>query len=92
LPIPERIENVMERPLGVLGKDKLVFIDQSLWVCTWRLVDKEEESELERHLFIPRDWVTTESLKLCSLTEDGTLFCPRLGEVAVIRTRLRSDF
>lgn len=92
LPIPERIEKVMERPLGVLGKDKLVFIDRSLWVCTWRLVDKEQESELERHFFIPRDWVTTESLKLCSLTEDGTLFCPRLGEVAVIRTRLRSDF
>lgn len=35
--IPSDILNIIERPLTIIGRDRLVFIDKSFWVCTWRV-------------------------------------------------------
>ena len=43
-----------------------------------------------RHFFLPRDWVNTQSLALCTVLNDGTFLCPRKGEIAVIRSGLGS--
>lgn len=45
-----------------------------------------------RHFFLPRDWVNSTSLALCTVLSDGTFLCPRKGDVAVIRSGLGSDW
>ncbi|KAI9750613.1 MAG: hypothetical protein M1815_001698 [Lichina confinis] len=101
--MPEHVAAAVERPIDVLGKDLLVFIDRSLWVCTWRLQRHQKslgsglarplpsKSSIRRHFFLPRDWVTLDSLRMCQVTPDGTFLCPRKHEVAVIKSGLGSD-
>lgn len=43
---------------------------------------------VKRHFTLPRDWINEDNLPLLQLANDGTLFCPKGGEVAVIATRL----
>ena len=33
--LPQDVNEAIERPLNFLGRDRLVFIDKSFWVCTW---------------------------------------------------------
>ena len=77
-------------PLAILGKDNFVFLDFSYWVCTWRL--GTTSGKAQRHFFLPRDWVNTETSRLCQVLDDGTLLCPRKGEVAVINSSLGSGW
>lgn len=59
-----------------------------------RIEDSDALSKLgiTRHFFLPRDWVNTNSLALCTVLSDGTFLCPRKGEVAVIRSGLGSEW
>jgi WD40 repeat protein len=86
--VPEDIMAAIFRPLGVLGKDQLVFLDKSFWVCSWRLLSTGGLSNLVKHFFLPRDWISLEILRLCRILADGTFLCPRKGQVAVIRSSL----
>jgi hypothetical protein len=92
IPIPRDIATVIERPLQILGKDRLVFLDDSFWVCTWRLTHLGGANGMVRHFFLPRDWVNPGSLELCMVMADGTFLCPRKGEVAIIKSNLGSDW
>ena len=47
---------------------------------------------VKRHFFLPRDWLNIECLELAIMTKDGTLFCPRNGEVAIIRDGLKEEW
>ena len=84
------IAAILAVPLAILDKDNLVFLDVSFWVCTWRLGTVPEKSQ--RHFFLPRDWVNTESLGLCKVLDNGTFLCPRKGEVAIIKSTLGSGW
>ncbi|OBT64887.1 hypothetical protein VE03_06430 [Pseudogymnoascus sp. 23342-1-I1] len=84
--IPNEINITIEHPLGIIGKDRLVFIDRSFWICSWSIGSEQEKTQ--RHFFLPRDWVTTEMLALCAVTGDGIVLVPRKGEVAVIQSSL----
>lgn len=89
--IPPDIVARVELPLGILAGSRLAFLDQDLWVCTFRLgsvCNNEGHEGLKRHYFIPRDWVSTESLEQCCIMTDGTVLCPRDDRVAVIRAGL----
>lgn len=91
--IPPDIVARVEHPLGILSGSRLAFLDQDLWVCTYRLGSVYTEgghAGLKRHYFIPRDWVSTESLEQCCMMTDGTVLCPRDDRVAVIRSSLDS--
>lgn len=35
--LPQDVSDSIERPLNLLGRDRLVFIDKSFWLCTWRV-------------------------------------------------------
>jgi len=78
----------IEVPLGILPGKKLVFLDKDLWMCTLKLSSSRQSNAVRRHYFMPRDWVTTDSLKQCCLLQDGTFLCPKDGEVAVIASGL----
>ena len=88
VPIPETITDMIERPLDVLTKDRLVFLDKSFWICTWHLGKGDSANGLARHFFLPRDWIDADVLRLCQVLADGTFLCPRKGEVAVIKSDL----
>lgn len=90
--IPTDIASSIERPLEVLSNGRLVFLDESFWVCSWRIHNPGGPSALMRHFFLPRDWVNAESLELCQVTANGTFLCPRKGEVAIIHSDLGSDW
>ncbi|MCJ1434911.1 hypothetical protein MMC27_004281 [Xylographa pallens] len=105
LSLPEGIRTVLEPTflpsaivcrvkvtLGILPTDHFVFVNMENWVCTWRLGSGDDAPKIRQHYFLPRDWVNADCLRLCLLLADGTLLCPKDGEVAVIRSDLRSDW
>lgn len=91
---PPDISQAFEKALGILGKDLLVFLDKSFWVCTYQIQANIETEHVKpkRHFFLPRDWINAESLDLCQALADGAVVCPRKGEVAVIRSDLASGW
>lgn len=93
LDIPEEISLRIEVPLGIVSGRRLVFLDNDLWMCTFKLDTLHGSNTVNRHFFLPFDWASTEASAQCCLLEDGTLLFPRDGEVAVISSGLaRGDW
>lgn len=87
--IPREIRATIEIPLGILSKDRLVFLDQNHWMCTWRISEESEKTLApQKHFFLPKDWINPEALSICKLTSHGTFLYPRNGEIAVIACSL----
>ncbi|KIX06231.1 uncharacterized protein Z518_04206 [Rhinocladiella mackenziei CBS 650.93] len=86
LRIPPQVAEKIEFPLGILPGSKLVFFDRDLWVCSMVLNSRASLDSFKRHYFIPRDWTSVESIEQCSLLRDGTLICPRDGDVIIVRS------
>ena len=40
---------------------------------------------VEQHYFLPGDWATADEAHVCSVMSDGTLLCPRNGDVAAVQ-------
>lgn len=40
---------------------------------------------IERHYMLPRDWLATREARLCCSMPDGTILCPRNGDVATVQ-------
>lgn len=64
-------------------RDRMVFLDQRNWLCTWEI--NRPANEFKRHFFLPKDWLNVSDFQLVSLNKQGTLLCPRNGEVAIVR-------
>lgn len=84
-----RAPEVAARVKYFLGthKNNVVFLDHDSWLCTWNPRDTAER--IARHLFVPRDWVNTGVAFMAAVNENGTVFWPRFGEVAVVRNGIR---
>lgn len=80
--IPMSIASSIEKPLGMLVGERLVFVNKEFWVCSWPI---RGEKEVKKHFFLPRDWVDVEVLGLCRLLGEGKILCPRKGDVAVVK-------
>ncbi|KAI0406220.1 hypothetical protein F4802DRAFT_559828 [Xylaria palmicola] len=100
--VPPHISSRIREPLAFLSHQRLVFLDVDRWICTWRLPishhsrpprSRGSEAGLpdtEQFYFLPGDWVTANEAYLCSIMPDGTLLCPRNGDVATVQSaRLR---
>ncbi|KAK4113334.1 hypothetical protein N656DRAFT_778094 [Canariomyces notabilis] len=98
------IASRIREPLAILSRRRLVFLDVDRWVSTWRLPSSTEETTagleaarvsdgnpaVEQYYFLPGDWVTGTDTRLCTVTPDGTLLCPRNGDVVTVQAaRLR---
>ena len=90
LDIPEEILLRIEIPLGIISRNRLVFLDNDLWMCTFKLGSLHGSNTLTRHFFLPFDWASTEASAQCCFLQDGTLLFPRDGEVAVISSNFAS--
>lgn len=86
--IPREIRSRIETPLGILSKDRLVFLDQDYWMCTWRISEDSNIVAPKKHFFLPKDWINAEALSICLLTASGAFLYPRNGEIAVIECGL----
>lgn len=86
--IPREIRARVEIALGVLSKDRLVFLDQDYWMCTWHISEDSTILAPKKHFFLPKDWINPEALSICVLTASGTFLYPRNGEIAVIESGL----
>ena len=82
----ETVAKQVKQLLGVY-KMNLVFLDYDCWVCTWNMQD--EKGHVTRHFFVPKDWVYTSTAHMAVVNAHGTLFCPRYGDVAVVRNGIR---
>ncbi|OIW35531.1 hypothetical protein CONLIGDRAFT_666106 [Coniochaeta ligniaria NRRL 30616] len=51
--------------------------------------DIEGIEGVTRHFFAPKDWLNTNTSHLTVVHGQGTLFCPRYGEVAIVRNGMR---
>lgn len=100
LPLPSELKSQIEIPLAFLSRDRLVFLDQNFWLCSWRLPLSSSTMarrpsatgtldgstmEIKRHYFFPSDWISPDSVALCTVMADGTVLCPRNGDVAVVK-------
>lgn len=96
IPLPPPIAATIEQPLTILGEDLLVYLDTSFWINSYRIGleprGEKAGNKPTRHFFLPRDWINAESLKLCRVLADGTVLCPRKGEVAVVTSGLGSEW
>ncbi|KAI0540426.1 hypothetical protein GGR58DRAFT_146121 [Xylaria digitata] len=87
---PEIVSHIL-MPLGILARRRLVFIDRDLWLCSYplgRTFYSATGALYNRFYFIPRNWVTKDSLEQCVLADDGTLFWPKGDQVVLIECRL----
>jgi WD40 repeat protein len=87
-PLPSPLLDKLQLPLGVLPGDKFVFLDNDHWLCSWQLCSSDGVSGIERHFFLPRDWLNAESLGLCLVIDNGVLLIPKNGEVASVKSDL----
>ena len=86
-PIPREIQYQIETPLGILPKQRLIFLDKDYWMCSWRLGANLITEKIQRYYFLPKDWLNVECLELCALLADGRFLIPNNGELAVIKSR-----
>ena len=100
IPLPLELLSCIEIPLTFLSRDRLVFLDHNFWLCSWRLPLPSKNTvrrpsgsgtldggtaEIKRHYFFPGDWISPASVALCTVMTDGTVLCPRKGDVAVVK-------
>ena len=68
-------------------QDRIVFLDYDYWLCTWRI--DAGLDDVKRHFFLPKDWLNPSTLHMATLNEYGTFFCPKHGDVAIVRQGMR---
>lgn len=83
--IPPTIQQQVEIPLGLLPKQRMIFLDKDYWMCSWRVGASLTSEKVQRYYCLPKDWLNVECLKLCALLADGRFFLPINGELGVIR-------
>jgi WD40 repeat protein len=95
--LPQDIASRIREPLAFSSRRRLIFLDVERWICTWRLpasipvrpqVARGSELSnvgIEQFYFLPGDWATADEAHLCTVMPDGTLLCPRNGDVATVQ-------
>ena len=68
-------------------QDRIAFLDHDYWLCTWRF--DAGLDDVEKHFFLPKDWLNQNTLHMATLSPHGTFFCPKHGDVAVVRHGMR---
>ena len=97
--LEEDLASRIRQPLAFLSRRRLAFLDVDRWVCTWRLPSIHSSlpavgigysgrgrNSIERHYFLPGDWAVGNDPRLCTISPDGTFFCPRNDEVATVQS------
>ena len=86
---PETVKSLSGQANRLIGSfyGHVVFLDHQYCVSTIDL--RKEGSFIQRHFFLPKPWVSPGMLKLCIMNSQGTILCPKNGEVAIIRSGIK---
>jgi hypothetical protein len=68
-------------------QDRIAFLDHDYWLCTWEI--DADVNAVQRHFFLPRDWLNPGTLQMAVLNAQGTFLCPKHGRVAIVRNGVR---
>ena len=82
----EQLAAQMKRLIGTY-QNRIVFLDHDYWLCTWRI--DAGLNDVKRHFFLPKDWLSLGTLRMAALNAQGTFFCPKHGDVAIVRGGMR---
>ena len=104
-PVSPAIAKHIEKPLGFVSRpsqglglvttDKealFAFISTEYWICTFLAHRNGKGGRIRKHFFLPRDWLNLDCLNLATISEDGTFYCPRNGEIAIVRNGLNEEW
>ncbi|CAN9302307.1 unnamed protein product [Alternaria alternata] len=82
---PECTPDLARRAKRLVGitRGRIAYLDHDNQLCTWDL-DSGVEG-MQKHFFLPRDWLDTSSLETALINGAGTFFCPKGGYVAIVR-------
>lgn len=95
--LPAEIAARIYEPLAFRSLDRLLFLDMDRWICGWQFTSRSSQrpaqraalessiGPVEQYYFLPGDWATANEAELCTIMPDGTLLCPRNGEVATVQ-------
>lgn len=79
------LEGQVKRLIGAF-QNKIVFLDHYYWICSWKV--EPSIGDVQRHFFLPKDWLHASNLQMAMLNSMGTIFCPKYGDVAIVRNGL----
>lgn len=68
-------------------QNQVIFFNHQYWLCSWNI--EANASAYKKHLFLPKDWLNAETLHLTIFSANGTLLCPKNGEVAIIKAGIQ---
>ncbi len=80
------VEGQIKRLIGTYN-DAMIFLDHNHWLCSWRI--ESSVAEVRRHFFLPKDWLNPSMLQMATMNEQGTFFCPKHGDVAIVKNGIR---
>ncbi|KAB5570698.1 NACHT and WD domain protein [Coniochaeta sp. 2T2.1] len=74
---------------GLVGvyKNRVVFLDRELWVCT---DGQDRGSDLTRHFYVPLDWLNTSEDRPSMMTPLGDFVYAKHGEVIVVKKGMKA--
>ena len=78
-------QDLTKEVLRLVGSyhNQIVFFNHAHWLCTWEF--GTVVSSYKKHFFLPKDWITASTLELNTLSDSGSILCPRGVEVAIIK-------
>lgn len=85
----QKVKGLKKQISHLIGclQDKVVFLDNDYWACTWDV--EPTYSKHTRHFFLPKDLIGPRTLRLIQLNNQGTLLCPKGRDVIIIRSGLQ---
>lgn len=91
LPALEHMRSLFRRQLDL---NTFAFVSTDFWVCSADIGigQREQDLEIKRHFFLPRDWQNGEWLEMAKVTPAGDFLCPRNGDVAVVSNGFSEEF
>jgi WD40 repeat protein len=95
--LPAELSARIREPLAFLSRSRLLVLDVDRWIGSCRMTPSSKPTPsgktadastgaFEQYYFLPGDWATGNEAELCSVMPDGTLLCPRNGEVAAVQS------
>jgi hypothetical protein len=108
VPLPQHLQALVRIPLGFVNaglyssaspsavedttENHLAFLSNEGWVSTMYLGGKDVPDRVKSYYFLPTDWLVEDALDLAQITVNGTLFCPKSGEVGIIPNGLTTEW
>lgn len=104
IPLIESLSDIIAMPLGLLsGKSsqgrqeqlaggRLLFLSKENWICSAWVNTRNEEHPVQRHIFLPSDWLKPESVELAQVGPDEDILIPKSEHLVIIRNALDVQF